>query len=148
MPGPADLAHPLPLLKAQMNAVFDQAQAQINRDRAVLPPASSWAALPQLLRNSLACLLLAVAFAGFARRSESDIRCLWKASASCSASQGVKPERACMPTHPADSAPTVEGTASGGLGLRAQPGIGLPEEIRLENPLAVEAGVEGGCERG
>jgi hypothetical protein len=69
VPGPADLAHPLPLLKAQMNAVFDQAQAQINRDRAVLPPASSWAALPQLLRNSLACLLLAVAFAGFARRS-------------------------------------------------------------------------------
>jgi hypothetical protein len=66
--GPADLAHPLPLLKAQVNAVFDQAQALINRDRAALPPASSQAALPQLLRNSVACLLLAVAFAGFARR--------------------------------------------------------------------------------
>ena len=37
--GPGDLAHPLPLLKAQVNAVFDQAQIQINRDRASLPPA-------------------------------------------------------------------------------------------------------------
>jgi hypothetical protein len=36
--GPADLANPLPLLKAQVNAVFDQAQAQINRDRSALPP--------------------------------------------------------------------------------------------------------------
>lgn len=69
--GPADLIHPLPLLKAQVNAVFDQAQAQINRDRAALPPASAATVLPQLLRNSAACLLLAVAFAGFARRSGS-----------------------------------------------------------------------------
>ena len=56
---PADLAHPLPLLKAQVNAVFDQAQAQINRGRNALPLASAATALPELLRNSLACLLLA-----------------------------------------------------------------------------------------
>jgi hypothetical protein len=67
--GPADLANPLPLLKAQVNAVFDQAQAQINRDRSALPPATATTALPELLRNSLACLLLATAFAGFARRA-------------------------------------------------------------------------------
>lgn len=52
-----------------MNALFDQAQAQSNRDRAALPPASLRAALPHLLRNSLAWLLLAVAFRRFARRS-------------------------------------------------------------------------------
>jgi hypothetical protein len=67
--GPADLANPLPLLKAQVNAVFDQAQAQINRDRAALPPVTATTALPELLRTSLACLLLATAFAGFARRA-------------------------------------------------------------------------------
>ena len=67
--GPADLANPLPLLKAQVNAVFDQARAQINRDRAALPPATAARALPDLLRNSLSCLLLATAFAGFARRA-------------------------------------------------------------------------------
>ena len=66
--GPANLANPLPLLKAQVNAVFDQAQIQINRDRNALPPSSATTALPELLRSSLACLLFSVAFAGFARR--------------------------------------------------------------------------------
>lgn len=74
--GPADLANPLPLLKAQVNAVFDQAQAQINRDRAALPPVTATAALPELLRNSLACLLLATAFAGFARRAGAELTLL------------------------------------------------------------------------
>jgi hypothetical protein len=67
--GPADLAHPLLLLKAQVNAVFDRAQAQINRDRSALRPATAIAALPELLRSSLACLLLATGFAAFARRA-------------------------------------------------------------------------------
>lgn len=57
---PADLPNPLPLLKAQVNEVFDQAQIQINRDRA---------ALPELLRNSFSCILLAIAFATLARRN-------------------------------------------------------------------------------
>lgn len=74
--GPADLANPLPLLKAQVNAVFDQAQAQINRDRAALPPSSATTALPELLRSSLACLLLATGFAGFARRAGAELSLL------------------------------------------------------------------------
>lgn len=74
--GPADLTNPLPLLKAQVNAVFDQAQIQINRDRSSLPPVSVVTALPELLRNGLSCLLLACAFAGFARRSGSEMSLL------------------------------------------------------------------------
>ncbi len=74
--GPADLANPLPLLKAQVNAVFDQAQAQINRDRSALRPATASAALPELLRNSLSCLLLATGFAAFARRAGCELSLL------------------------------------------------------------------------
>ena len=74
--GPADLANPLPLLKAQVNAVFDQAQAQINSDRSALPPTSATAALPELLRSSAACLLLATGFAAFARRARSELTLL------------------------------------------------------------------------
>lgn len=74
--GPADLANPLPLLKAQVNAVFDQAQAQINRDRNALPPTSAATALPELLRTSLACLLFATAFAAFAVRPGSELSLL------------------------------------------------------------------------
>jgi len=74
--GPADLATPLPLLKAQVNAVFDQAQAQINRDRSALPPATAVRALPDLLRDSFSCLLLATAYGAFARRSGSEFTLL------------------------------------------------------------------------
>jgi len=84
--GPADLVHLLPLLKAQVFAVFDQAHAQINRDRAALRPVSTAAVLPQLLRNSAACLLFAFAFAGFARRSGSKSTLLEDACAACVAS--------------------------------------------------------------
>lgn len=70
---PADLANPLPLLKAQVNAVFAQAQIQIKRDRAALPPATPIAALPELLRNAVACLVLALGYGAFARRPGSDL---------------------------------------------------------------------------
>lgn len=71
MLSPADLANPLPLVKAQLNEVFEQAQIQINRDRAALPvgTAATIAALPELLRNSFSCILLAIAFATLARRN-------------------------------------------------------------------------------
>ena len=59
-----------------MNAVFDQAQAQINRDRSALRPATAIAALPELLRSSLACLLLATGFAAFARRAGTELSLL------------------------------------------------------------------------
>ena len=57
-----------------MNAVFDQ--AQINRDRAAMLPSSATTALPELLRCSLACLLLAMAFAAFAHPAGSELTLL------------------------------------------------------------------------
>ena len=56
--------------------MFDQAQAQINRDRSALPPATAARALPDLLRNSLSCLLLATAYGAFARRAGSELSLL------------------------------------------------------------------------
>jgi len=73
---PADLDQPLPLLKAQVNAVFDQAHIQINRDRSALPPATTATALPELLRNAVSCLLLAIAYGAFARRAGSEVSLL------------------------------------------------------------------------
>jgi hypothetical protein len=91
--GPADLAQPLPLLKAQVNAVFEQAQIQINRDRAALPPASATAALPELLRNSLACLILAGAFGAFAHRPGSDLSLLEEGQARLQGLRWQRPGR-------------------------------------------------------
>ncbi|MEI7667177.1 MAG: HpsJ family protein [Synechococcaceae cyanobacterium ELA263] len=66
--GPADIAQPLPLLKAQVAAVLDQAAQQIARERQATPPADPWRLLPELLRNSIACLALALGFAALAVR--------------------------------------------------------------------------------
>ena len=44
--GQADLAQPLPLLKAQAGAVLDQAQLQIARELQVTPPTDPWRLLP------------------------------------------------------------------------------------------------------
>ncbi|MCS5697777.1 hypothetical protein NZK32_01785 [Cyanobium sp. FGCU-52] len=62
------LALPLPVLKAQAAAAFDQAQAQIARERATLPAMNPLWLLPEQLRNTSACLALAYGFAIFARR--------------------------------------------------------------------------------
>ena len=91
---PSDLAQPLPLLKAQVNAVFDQAQIQINRDRAALPPSSAVTALPLLLCNALSCLLLAVAYAAFARRPGSDLSLLQETQKRLQRLQPLRPRRA------------------------------------------------------
>jgi len=48
--GPADLAQPLPLLKAQVAAVLDQAQLQIARERQATPPTDPWRLLGGLLK--------------------------------------------------------------------------------------------------
>ena len=61
--GPADLAQPLHLLKAEVGAVFDQAALQIARERQATPPTNPWRLLPELLRNGIACLALALGFA-------------------------------------------------------------------------------------
>jgi hypothetical protein len=70
--GPGDLAQPLPLLKAQVGAVFDQAALQIARERQAAPPSNPWRLLPELLRNVIACLALALGFAALAVRPGSE----------------------------------------------------------------------------
>ncbi|MCX5947200.1 MAG: HpsJ family protein [Cyanobacteria bacterium] len=66
--GPADIAQPLPLLKAQVAAVLDQAAQQIARERQATPPTNPWRLLPELLRNGIGCLALALGFAALAVR--------------------------------------------------------------------------------
>jgi hypothetical protein len=66
--GPADLAQPLPLLRAQVRAVLEQAEQQIERERQQAAPASPWLLLPDLLRNAVAFLALAIGFAALAQR--------------------------------------------------------------------------------
>jgi len=66
--GPADIAQPLPLLKAQVGAVLDQAALQISREREAIKPRTPLLLLPDLLRNALASLALALGFAALARR--------------------------------------------------------------------------------
>lgn len=73
---PADLALPLPVLKAQATLALDQAQAQLARQRDALPAADPWQRLPELLRSAGACLALAGGFAIFARRSEEELSLL------------------------------------------------------------------------
>jgi hypothetical protein len=77
-----------------VNAVFDQAQFQINRDRAALPPSSAITALPLLLRHALSCLLLAVADAAFARRPGSELSLLQETQKRLQRLQPLRPRRA------------------------------------------------------
>jgi hypothetical protein len=74
--GPADIAQPLPLLTAQVAAVFDQAALQIARERQASPPANPWRLLPELLRNRIDCLALALGFAALAERPGSEVSLL------------------------------------------------------------------------
>ncbi len=74
--GPADLAQPLPLLKAQVGVALDQAAQQIARERQATPPADPWRLLPELLRNGIACLALALGFAALAVRPGSEVSLL------------------------------------------------------------------------
>jgi len=74
--GPADIAQPLPLLKAQVAAVLDQAALQISREREASQPRTPLLLLPELLRNALASLALALGFAALARRPGSDLSLL------------------------------------------------------------------------
>ena len=48
--------------------MLDQAAQQIARERQATPPADAWRLLPELLRNSIACLALALGFAALAVR--------------------------------------------------------------------------------
>ena len=55
-----------------MAAVLDQAALQIARERQATPPANPWRLLPELLRNGIACLALALGFAALAVRPGSE----------------------------------------------------------------------------
>ena|GEM_PF-3911281 len=61
-----------------MGAVLDQAPLQISREREVSQPRASLLLLPELLRNALASLALALGFAALARRPGSDLSILQK----------------------------------------------------------------------
>lgn len=80
--GPADLAQPLPLLKAQVRAVLQQAEQQIERERQQTASQSPWLLLPNLLGQAVACLALAVGYAALARRPGKTISLLqeWQVS--------------------------------------------------------------------
>ena len=64
---PAELALPQPVLKAQVSLAIDQAQVQIQRDRNALRASNPLRLLPEFLRSTISCLVLAFGFAIFAR---------------------------------------------------------------------------------
>ena len=65
---PDILARPLPEVKAQVSASFNQVAAQIAEQRQALSAQNSWRTRgPQLLRIVIACLVLAFGFAAFAQ---------------------------------------------------------------------------------
>jgi hypothetical protein len=62
----ADLEQPLTLLRSQVGAALDEGEAQIGRERMAAPGKLGF--LPDLLRNSVACLAEAIGFAALAFR--------------------------------------------------------------------------------
>jgi hypothetical protein len=65
---PADLDQPLARLRSQVGAALDQGEAQIARERIAAPAPGGLVFLPDLLRNSVACLAEAIGFAALAFR--------------------------------------------------------------------------------
>lgn len=55
-----------------MNATLDRAAVQIARQQTALPSANPWLVAPEILRTSLACLVLAAGFAALARRPHAE----------------------------------------------------------------------------
>ena len=69
---PDILARPLPEVKAQMGAAFNQVAAQIAEQRQALSAQSGWTTRgPEVLRIVIACLVLAFGFAAFAQPTPS-----------------------------------------------------------------------------
>ena len=65
---PEILARPLPEVKAQVSAAYNQVAAQIAEQRQALSAENSWSTRgPQMLRIVIACLVLAFGFAAFAK---------------------------------------------------------------------------------
>ena len=68
----ADRLQPLPRLRIRAKALIDQAVARLSQAKAAAPQANPWMLLPTIARNSVACLALAVGFAGLAQRPGSE----------------------------------------------------------------------------
>ncbi|MEA5415316.1 hypothetical protein [Synechococcus sp. BA-132 BA5] len=64
----ADRTLPLPVINAQVMQRLNQANAQLERKQQPLPPSNPWRLIPEILRNAFAGFVLAVGFAGLARR--------------------------------------------------------------------------------
>jgi hypothetical protein len=64
----AESSLPLPLLRSRIAALLDQASSRLERARSAAPPTGPWTLLSEIARTSLACLALAVAYAGLAWR--------------------------------------------------------------------------------
>jgi hypothetical protein len=72
----ADRQLPLPVIKAQVNQILNEAEAQLTSKKQQLPPSNLLLLLPSILRNAVASLFLAVGFAGLSRRPGTDISLL------------------------------------------------------------------------
>jgi len=72
----ADRSLPLPVLRSRISDLLDQAAARLERARNATPPASPWTLLGDIVRTSIACLALAIGFAGLARRPGSELSLL------------------------------------------------------------------------
>jgi hypothetical protein len=68
----SDRNQPLPVLKTRVNTALDRAAAQIERQRPPRTSVNPWLLLPEILRSAVACIALAVGFAGLARRPNVD----------------------------------------------------------------------------
>lgn len=62
--------------------MLDQAAVQIVRERQATPPADPWRLLPELWRNGIACLDLALGFVALAVRPGAEVSLLreWQRS--------------------------------------------------------------------
>lgn len=69
----AERGLPLPLIKRRLEALLDQASAQVRREQSAMASANRWRVLPQILRTTLACLALFLGFAGLARRRDREL---------------------------------------------------------------------------
>ena len=94
-----------------MGAVLDQASLQISREREASQPRTPLLLLPELLRNALASLALALGFAALARRRAAISRCCRSCKAGCGA-----PSRAAPPAVPAPPMPVTSSSSAAGIG--------------------------------
>ena len=63
-----------PDLGQRPNAVLDQAAGQITREQEAIPAQNPWRLVTEILRTSVACLALAVGFAGLAQSKRSQMQ--------------------------------------------------------------------------